>query len=132
MLRSPAQMSDRGTTDGALETLRQELYWAQAGVRRFRADTVAIRDQLQGFAFRRRTEESRPGLHEDLLASRSASRRVVKTGIWRTLRFVTVRQERLFADLAELTAGLAERLIAAEREIARLRAEVDELRRDRR
>jgi len=130
MLPSPATMSEPAASeDRGLDVLRQELYWAQAGVRRFRADTVAIRDQLQGYAFRRRTEEAHPGPHGDLLQSRSAARRVVKTGLWRTLRFMTVRFERLLADLAELNAGLAERLVEAEHEIERLRSELDELRR---
>jgi hypothetical protein len=124
-------MDEPGASDRGLEVLRQELYWAQAGIRRFRADTVAIRDQMQGYAFRRRTEEASSGPHGDLLPSRSRSRRAVKTSLWRILRFMTVRFERLLADLAELDAGLAERVIAAEREIERLRAEVEELRRGR-
>jgi hypothetical protein len=131
VLPSPATMSEPGASDRGLEMLRQELYWAQAGVRRFRADTVAIRDQLQGYAFRRRTEEAHRGPHGDRLPARSAARRLVKTGLWRTLRFMTVRFERLLADLSELNAGLAERVVEAEREIERLRAELDELRRGR-
>jgi cell division protein FtsB len=55
----------------------------------------------------------------------------VKFGLWRLLRFSTQRYDRLLADLAELNAGLAERLVAAEDEISKLRAEVDDLRQDR-
>jgi hypothetical protein len=123
-------MADQDGSDHALQVLRRELYWAQAGVKRARADSVSIRDQLHGFALRRRTEESQVTPAGDgVLVSRSKSRRVVKFGLWRLLRFATMRYDRLLADLAELDAGLAERLIAAEDEIARLRSEVDELRR---
>jgi hypothetical protein len=123
-------MADHDGSDPALQVLRRELYWAQAGVKRARADSVSIRDQLHGFALRRRTEESQVTPAGDgVLVSRSKSRRVVKFGLWRLLRFATMRYDRLLADLAELDAGLAERLIAAEDEISRLRSEVDELRR---
>jgi hypothetical protein len=123
--------ADPGGSDTALQLLRRELYWAQAGVNRARADTVSLRDQLHGFALRRRTEEFqfRPA-GERALASSSPARRVVKSGIWRVLRFATQRYDRLLAELAELDAGLAERLIVAEDEIEHLRAELDRLRRD--
>lgn len=125
-------MDDPAGSDTALRILRRELYWAQAGVKRARADTVSIRDRLHGFALQRRTEEAqfRP-TGEQALESPSAARRAMKFGIWRVLRFATQRYDRLLADLAELDAGLAERLITAEDEIARLRSELDELRRDR-
>jgi hypothetical protein len=122
--------ADPAGSDTALQLLRRELYWAQAGVKRARADTVSLRDQLHGFALRRRTEEFqfRPA-GERALVSSSPARRVVKSGIWRVSRFATQRYDRLLAELAELDAGLAERLIAAEDEIAHLRAELDRLRR---
>jgi hypothetical protein len=125
-------MDDPAGSDAALRMLRRELYWAQASVERTRVDTVSIRDQLHGFALRRRTEEFqiRPA-GDRSLESPSNAKRVVKTGLWRVLRFATARYDRLLADLAELNASLAERLLASEDEIARLRAEVDELRRDR-
>jgi hypothetical protein len=124
-------MAEREGADAAVDVLRRELYWAQAGVRRARADTVSLRDQLHGFALQRRTEEFQyHPAGERALRSRSPARRAVKSGIWRVLRFATQRYDRLLADLAELNAGLAERLIAAEDEVAHLRAEVDELRRN--
>jgi hypothetical protein len=124
-------MAERDGTDAAADLLRRELYWAQAGVRRARADTVSLRDQLHGFALQRRTEEFQyQPAGERALRSSSPARRVMKSGIWRVLRFATQRYDRLLADLAELNAGLAERLIAAEDEVAHLRAEVEELRKD--
>jgi hypothetical protein len=123
---------DPAGSDPTLRMLRRELYWAQAGVKRARADTVSIRDQLQGFALRRRTEETQAfPLGDGVLVSRSSTRRAVKFGLWRLMRFATMRYDRLLADLAELDAGLAERLVAVEDEVARLRAEVDDLRQDR-
>jgi hypothetical protein len=122
-------MAEREGADGVVDALRRELYWAQAGVRRARADTVSLRDQLHGFALQRRTEEFQ--YHpsgERALRSSSTARRVMKSGIWRVLRFATQRYDRLLADLAELNAGLAERLVAAEDEVAHLRAEVENLR----
>ena len=124
-------MAERDGTDTAVDDLRRELYWAQAGVRRARADTVSLRDQLHGFALQRRTEQFQyQPAGERALRSSSPARRVMKSGIWRVLRFATQRYDRLLADLAELNAGLAERLIAAEDEVAHLRTEVEELRRD--
>ncbi|HET9671331.1 MAG TPA: hypothetical protein VFQ40_00610 [Actinomycetota bacterium] len=124
-------MADPEGADAAVHLLRRELYWAQAGVRRARADTVSLRDQLHGYALRRRTEEAQfHPVGERALRSTSASRRVVKSGIWRVLRFATQRYDRLLAELAELNAGLAERVIAAEDEVAHLRSEVERLRRD--
>jgi hypothetical protein len=122
-------MAEPDGSDPAADLLRRELYWAQAGVRRARADTVSLRDQLHGFALQRRTEEFQyHPAGERALRSNSAARRAIKSGIWRVLRFATQRYDRLLADLAELNAGLAERLIAAEDEVAHLRAEVEELR----
>ena len=118
--------------DAAATTLRRELYWAQAGVKRVRADTLWIRDQLSAFALQRRTEESEPRpLGDGTLDARSDARRAVKLGVWRVVRFATRRYDRLLGELAELTTSLAERVIAAEDEAERLRAELQELRRDR-
>lgn len=124
-------MGDLAASDDALEMLRRELYWAQAGVRRPRADTLWVRDQLSAFALQRRTDESQPRPAPDgTLDSRSDARRGLKLGIWRVVRFATMRYDRLLADLAELNTSLAERVIATEDELARLRAELREARRD--
>lgn len=124
-------MADPDGADADVHVLRRELYWAQAGVRRARADTLSLRDLLHGFALQRRTEEFQyHPAGERALWSPSPARRAVKSGIWRVLRFATQRYDRLLAELAELNAGLAERLIVAEDEVAHLRAEVERLRRD--
>jgi hypothetical protein len=50
----------------------------------------------------------------------------LKYGLFRAMRPVSRRYDRLIGDQAELTTGLAERLMAAEVEIARLRRVVGE------
>lgn len=131
VLPSPATMVDPAGSDDAPQMLRRELYWAQAGISHARADTLWVRDQLSAFALQRRTEESQPRPAGDgTLDSRSDARRAVKLGIWRLIRFATVRYDRLFADLAELNTSLAERLIATEDEVERLRTELDDRRQD--
>jgi hypothetical protein len=117
--------------DPILDLLRRELYWARGGEQVVRADGVSGRDRLYAYALHRRTDETmRFPLDEPALEA-SPLRRLVKVVVWRLTRFATRRYDRLLAELAELDVGLAERLIATEDEIARLRAEVDELRRDR-
>jgi hypothetical protein len=49
----------------------------------------------------------------------------MKFRLFRLMRPISWRYDRLIADDAELTTSLAERLMAAEAEIARLRAQLD-------
>ena len=49
----------------------------------------------------------------------------MKFRLFRVMRPISWRYDRLIADHAELTTSLAERLMAAEAEIARLRARLD-------
>jgi hypothetical protein len=122
-------MADLAASSDPAETLRRELYWAQAGVKHVRADTLWVRDQFSAFALQRRIEESEPRpLGDGTLDARSDARRAVKLGVWRVVRFATRRYDRLLGELAELTTSLAERVIAAEDEVERLRAELQELR----
>ncbi len=48
----------------------------------------------------------------------------MKFGLFRVMRPISWRYDRLIADHAELSTSLAERLMAAEAEIARLRARI--------
>jgi hypothetical protein len=63
---------------------------------------------------------------EGYLALPSRWRRRLKYGLFRSLRPVSRRYDRLVGDLAELTTGLAERLMAAEVEVTRLRGAIGE------
>ena len=132
MLRSPAMKADDAVADPAAELLRRELYWARGTLSGLRADGASSRDRLYAFAVQRRSDETqRYPFEESTLEAASPLRKLVKVVVWRATRFATRRYDRLLAELAELDAAVAERLVAAEEEVARLRAELDELRRDR-
>jgi hypothetical protein len=125
-------MSDPDGADAALRMLRRELYWARGSVQPIRADGISNRDRLYAFAIQRRTDETQRFPIDDVtLEAVWPIRRIVKIAVWRMTRFATRRYDRLLGELAELDAGVAERLLAAEDEIGRLRAELDELRRER-
>jgi hypothetical protein len=112
--------------DPAYQDLARELYWAQDAAARARLGTGELRDRLHEMALRLRSDETLIIPHgEPNLASTSKLRRRVKYAMWRFVRPVSWRYDRLLADQAELTIGLAEQLMAAEAEIARLRARLD-------
>lgn len=125
-------MTDPDGADAPLQLLRREVYWARGSVQPIRADGISNRDRLYAFAIQRRTDESQRYPIDDVtLEAAWPLRRLIKIVVWRMTRFATRRYDRLLGELAELDAGVAERLLAAEDEIGRLRAEVDELRGER-
>ena len=86
-------------------------------------DTPEIRDRLHDLAAQLRADEKVIIPHgEGNLASPSRWRRQMKFRLFRVMRPISWRYDRLIADHAELTTSLAERLMAAEAEIARLQA----------
>jgi predicted nucleic acid-binding Zn-ribbon protein len=110
----------------AYRDLARELYWAQERASRARLDTPEIRDRLHDLAAQLRADEKVIIPHgEGNLASPSRWRRQMKFGIFRVMRPISWRYDRLIADHAELTTSLAERLMAAEAELERLRTRVD-------
>jgi hypothetical protein len=110
--------------DPALADLSRELYWAQERASRARMDTSEIRDRLQDLAMQLRADEKVViPQGEGNLASTSKWRRRLKYRLFRLMRPISWRYDRLIADHAELTTSLAERLMAAEAEIARLQGE---------
>jgi hypothetical protein len=116
-----------GQPDPAASELARELYWAQDRVSRARLTTPEVRDRLMDLAAQLRADElATVPQGEGYLASPSRWRRRLKYGLFRSLRPVSRRYDRLVGDLAELTTGLAERLMAAEVEIARLRGAIGE------
>jgi hypothetical protein len=109
-------------SDPAASALARELYWAQDRVSRARLQTPELRDRLMDMAAQLRADEQAAVPQgEGYLASPSRWRRRLKYGLFRTMRPVSRRYDRLIGDHAELSTGLAERLMAAEVEIARLR-----------
>jgi len=112
--------------DPAFDHLSRELYWAQERASRARMDTAEVRDRLHDLSMQLRADEKVVIPHgEGNLASRSRWRRKAKYGLFRLMRPISWRYDRLLADQAELVTSLAERLMAAEAELARLRAEVE-------
>ena len=112
--------------DPAIDDLSRELYWAQERVSRARMDTPEVRDRLHDLSMQLRADEKviiPQG--EGNLASTSRWRRQLKYGLFRVARPISWRYDRLLADHAELTTSLAERLMAVEAEVARLRAEIE-------
>jgi len=110
--------------DPAIDDLSRELYWAQERASRARMDTAEVRDRLHDLSMQLRADEKviiPQG--EGNLASTSRWRRRLKYGMFRGARPISWRYDRLLADHAELTTSLAERVMALEAEVARLRAQ---------
>lgn len=135
MLRSPARMSadtppaepSEQATSPAGELLR-EMYWSEEATPRGRLTAGDIRDELHDFAALMRADERLTiPRGEPNLAAVSRWRRQMKLRLFRLMRPISWRYDRLLGDHAELTTALAERLAAAEAEIARLRAELESL-----
>lgn len=109
----------------AYRDLAREVYWAQERASRARMDTPEIRDRLHDLAAQLRADEKVVIPHgEGNLASPSRWRRQMKFRLFRVMRPISWRYDRLIADHAELTTSLAERLMAVEAELARLSARV--------
>lgn len=120
-------MSPETEESPAFKDLARELYWAQERASRARMETPEIRDRLHDLAMQLRADEKAIFPHgEGNLASPSRWRRRLKFRLFRLTRPISWRYDRLIADDAELTTSLAERLMAAEAEIARLRARLGE------
>lgn len=111
--------------DPAVEELVRQLYW-QGGAARAAQGSVEVRDRLLEFAGQMRVDQQMTIPYgEPTLASRTRTRRRTKFAIFRFLRPISWRYDRLLGDLADLTVRLAEELIAAETEIERLRERVE-------
>ena len=106
--------------------LARELYWAQDRAARPWMDTPEVRDRLHDLAAQLRADEKIViPMGEGNLASPSRWRRQLKFGLFRVMRPISWRYDRLLADQAELTTSLAERLLDAEAQIAELRARLE-------
>ena len=112
--------------DPAADALVRQLYWEQRGTPPSALGAADVREHLIEFVAKMRTDENLViPFGEPTLLSRRGSRRKLKYMIFRLARPVSWRYNRLVGDLAELSVGLAERLVAAETEIARLRERVE-------
>ena len=108
----------------AKSALERELYWAEEATPRSRMDTREVRDALHDFAMLMRADEKQViPRGEPNLASTSRWRRRLKLRLFRLIRPISWRYDRLLADLGELNAALADRVAVLEAEIARLKKE---------
>jgi hypothetical protein len=111
--------------DDAAASLAREVYWAGDGVSGVPADSRSLRERLDAFAHQMRVEQGEVvPVGETFLGSAAAWKRGVKQFVWRLTRFSTMRYDRLLADLAEMNAELARRLLETDEEVARLRREL--------
>jgi hypothetical protein len=110
----------------AYRDLARELYWARDRASRPWMDTPEVRDRLHDLAAQLRADEKVViPMGEGNLASPSRWRRELKFRLFRVMRPISWRYDRLLADHAELTTSLAERLMDAEAQIAELRSRLD-------
>ncbi len=112
--------------DDARSVLERELYWAGDAASDPSRSTADLRIALHDFAASMRADErSAIPRQEPLLGSQAPWKRNTKLLMYRALRPVSRRYDRLLADLATLTRILADRLADAEAEIERLRSELE-------
>jgi hypothetical protein len=108
--------------DPPTEELIRQLYWQRGETPRAALGTHELRERLLEFTAQMRTDQNQQIPYgEETITSRGGWRRWVKYRLFRMLRPMSKRYDRLLGDLADLSVGLAERLAAAEAEIDRLR-----------
>ena len=114
---------DEPASGHAAEHLARELYWAEEETPRARMNTQQVRDSLHDFAAMVRADQTRMiPRGEPNLAARTVWKRKLKLRLFRLMRPISWRYDRLIAEHVELSTALAERLQAAE-------AQIDELKR---
>jgi hypothetical protein len=113
--------------DAAADDLKRELYWAEESTTRGRMSTADVRNGLHDFAALMRADEQLAiPRGEANLASTSRWRRQLKLRLFRLMRPISWRYDRLLADEAELTTALAERVQQLEAELAQLKARLED------
>ncbi len=113
--------------DAAADHLSRELYWKEEGTSRSRMTTADVRNELHDFAALMRADEQLAiPRGEANLASTSRWRRQLKLRLFRLMRPISWRYDRLLADEAELTTALAERVQQLEADVARLTARLED------
>jgi hypothetical protein len=116
-------MAEPTSDDPAAASLERHLYWADVPGARRAGGTSEVREEMLEFAAKMRTDERLVvPLGEPNISSTSPLKGRVKYALFRLLRPVTWRYDRLLADQTELSIRLAERVIDLEREVERLRA----------
>jgi hypothetical protein len=123
----PAPEQASSANDDAREVLERELYWTGDPPTAAARSTADLRVALHDFVAAMRADERSPiPRQEPLLGSQAPWKRNTKLLMYRAIRPVSRRYDRLLADLGTLTRILADRLAEAEAEIERLRAQLDQ------
>jgi hypothetical protein len=113
--------------DAPAEHLSRELYWAEEATRLARMTTADVRNELHDFAALMRADEKLAIPRGEVnLASTSRWRRQLKLRLFRLMRPISWRYDRLLADEAELTTALAERVQQLEAELAQISARLED------
>ena len=108
--------------------LEREVYWAEEATPLCPEYTGEVRDLLHDFSVLVRADEKQAiPRGEPYIGSRSRVRRKAKSMQFLIFRPIRKRHDRLLADLGELTAALADRVVALEAEVNRLREQTDEV-----
>jgi hypothetical protein len=118
-------MPDQVNEDAAYVSLARNLYWANTPGDRGDLGASHVREQMLEFVAKLRADErlSIP-LGEPYLGARTTQKRKAKRRVFRALRFMTRRYDRLLGDAVQLTSALAQRVVQLEHEIEHLRAEM--------
>ena len=104
------------------DALAREMYWAEEATPRSRMDIGEVRDALHDFAMLMRDDQKQMiPRGEPNLAARKRWKRQFKFRLFRVMRPISWRYDRLLADLGELNAALADRVAVLEAEVGRLR-----------
>jgi hypothetical protein len=113
--------------DAPADHLSRELYWAEEGTPLARMTTAEVRNELHDFAALMRADERLAIPRGEVnLASTTRWRRQIKLRLFRLMRPISWRYDRLLADEAELTTALAERVQQLEAELAQLKARLED------
>jgi hypothetical protein len=112
--------------DPAYLALSRALYWAEEVGHRQEIGTKDVRERMLEFTSQMRTDERLLiPLGEPNLWSPTPWKRKLKYALFRFLRPITWRYDRLLADQTELSVRLAERVIELESEVDHLRSRVE-------
>ena len=113
--------------DAPADHLARELDWAEEGTPLARMTTAEVRNELHDFAALMRADERLAIPRGEVnLASTTRWRRQIKLRLFRLMRPISWRYDRLLADEAELTTALAERVQQLEAELAQLKARLED------
>jgi hypothetical protein len=115
--------------DGVRAALERELYWAtegREGHEPSRTQSARLAAERLAHRLRREARQAAPWRDPGLVESRGW-KRSAKLLLYRLLRPVSHRYDRIGSELAGITVQLADSLLQLERDVVRLRQDLGEL-----